>query len=138
VIIPLIEVGLKIIDKIFPDPEQKSRAQLELIKQQQAGEFKELETRFEAIKAEANSADKWTSRARPCFMYVFYAILLSLTILAPAIGVKYPEAMDSFFANVGKGFESVPEELWWTFTAGYLGYTTARSYEKKKGVANGR
>lgn len=133
-ILSIIEVGMKIIDKIFPDPEQKSKAQLELLKQQQAGEFKELETRFEAIKAEASSTDKWTSRARPCFMYVFYTILLSLTIVAPVIGVQHPEAMATFFENVGKGFQSVPEELWWTFTAGYLGYTTARSYEKKKGI----
>jgi len=133
-VIPLIEVGLKIIDKIFPDPTEKSKAQLELLKQQQAGEFRELETRFEAIKAEANSTDKWTSRARPCFMYVFYFILLSLTIIGPAIGVANPEAMAAFFDNVGKGFEAVPEELWWTFTAGYLGYTTARTVEKKKGV----
>jgi hypothetical protein len=130
----VIKVGLEIINKIFPDPVEKQKAQLALLEQQQKGEFQELEARYRAITAEASSSDKWTSRARPSFMYVFYAILLSLTIVAPTIGVAKPEAMKAFFDNVGYGFEAVPEELWWTFTAGFLGYTTARSYEKKKGM----
>jgi hypothetical protein len=43
-----------------------------------------------------------------------------------------PDAMREFFLNVKLGFEAIPEALWWTFSAGYLGYTTARTYEKGK------
>ncbi len=35
-----------------------------------------IRTRMTAIVAEANSADPWTSRARPSFLYVMYALLL--------------------------------------------------------------
>jgi hypothetical protein len=34
---------MKILDKFFPDPEQKAKAQLELLKMQQEGDFKKIE-----------------------------------------------------------------------------------------------
>lgn len=40
----IFDFGSKVIDKIFPDPAQRDAAKLELLKQQQAGEFKEIET----------------------------------------------------------------------------------------------
>ena len=36
-----------------------------------------LETQLQAIVAEASSADPWTSRARPNFLYVMYILLLT-------------------------------------------------------------
>lgn len=131
----LLEVGGKLIDKLIPDPEAKAKAQLDLLSLQQNGDLKELETRMSVIIAEASSADPWTSRARPSFLYVFYFVILSLTVVAPVIGVFHPEGMELFFNNVGKGFAALPEELWWTFSAGYLGYAGARTFEKRKGVA---
>lgn len=131
----IFDIGGKILDKFFPDPEERAQKQLELLQLQQSGELKELETRMSAILAEANSADPWTSRARPSFLYVFYAIILTMVVVAPVIGVFHPGAMDAFFANVGKGFAAIPEEMWWAFTAGYLGYAGARTFEKRKGVA---
>lgn len=130
----VLDIGGKLIDKWFPDPAEKAKHQLELLQMQQTGELKELETRMSAILAEANSADPWTSRARPSFLYVFYFIILSMVFLAPVIGVFAPDAMDTYFSNVGKGFASIPEEMWWAFTAGYLGYAGARTFEKRKGV----
>jgi hypothetical protein len=131
----IFEVGKSLIDKLIPDPAAQAKAKVDLIMLQQAGELKELEIRMGAIMAEAGSSDPWTSRARPAFMYVFYFIILSLTVVAPIIGVVNPQAMEVFFVNVGAGFKALPEELWWTFTAGYLGYAGARTYEKKQGVA---
>jgi hypothetical protein len=125
----------KVIDRAWPDPAQRAQAAIELEKLRQAGEFKELDSAMQVILAEANSQDPWTSRARPSFMYVFYFILLALVIVAPVLGIFNPNEMKSFFENVKYGFEAVPEALWWTFSAGYLGYTTARTYEKKVGIA---
>ena len=93
--------------------------------------------RYSAIVTEAGSQDPWTSRARPSFMYVFYALLIFLVIVLPLIGLAEPTAMTAVLGNIKLGFAAIPEEMWWTFTAGYLGYTTARSYEKKSGVSNG-
>lgn len=131
----IFDVGRSLIDKLIPDPEAKAKATHDLLVMQQNGELKELETRMSAILAEAQSADPWTSRARPSFMYVFYFIIISLTVVAPIIGVFHPEAMQLFFSNVGAGFVAIPEELWWTFSAGYLGYAGARTFEKSKGVS---
>ena len=39
----ILDVGMKLVDKFFPDPEQKAKAQLELLQMQQAGEFKNIE-----------------------------------------------------------------------------------------------
>jgi len=39
----ILSIGEKLIDKFFPDPEQKAKAQLELLKMQQEGDFKKIE-----------------------------------------------------------------------------------------------
>ena len=39
----VLNVGMKLVDKFFPDPEQKDKAQLELLQMQQAGDFKKIE-----------------------------------------------------------------------------------------------
>lgn len=132
----VFDMGGKLLDKFFPDPTERAQKQMELLQMQQSGEFKVLETRMSAILAEANSTDPWTSRARPSFLYVFYAIILGMTVIAPVFGVFNPVAMSVFYDNVGKGFAAIPEEMWWTFTAGYLGYAGARTFEKRKGVAS--
>ncbi len=130
----LIEIGTTLIKRLIPDKEAQAKAELELALMQQNGELQELQTRMSAIVAEANSADPWTSRARPSFMYVFYFIIIMLTFVVPLIGVFNPDAMASFYANVATGFKAIPEEMWWTFSVGYLGYSGARSYEKRHGV----
>ena len=47
----LFTIGSKIIDKIFPDPEQKAKAQLELLQMQQNGELSMVQTQLSAIIA---------------------------------------------------------------------------------------
>ena len=120
-----------IIDKVFPDAESRDKAKLEMLNLQQTGELKKIEIQMSAILAEANSADPWTSRARPSFMYVFYILVLA----AIPMGFLHAFKPDIAF-NVAAGFsnwlEAMPEEMWWLFGAGYLGYTGARSFEKKK------
>ena len=59
-----------IIDKIIPDKEARAKAKLELMKLEGTQEMNLIEARLQAIVAEANSQDPWTSRARPSFMYV--------------------------------------------------------------------
>lgn len=122
----------KVIDRAWPDPLQKAQAMLELEKLKVEGAFREMDTALSAIKTEAASNDPWTSRARPSFLYVFYFILIALVVFAPIVGITNPSAMALFFTNVKLGFEAIPEALWWTFSAGYLGYTGARTFEKSK------
>jgi hypothetical protein len=39
----ILDVGMRLVDKFFPNPEDKAKAQLELLKMQQAGDFKKIE-----------------------------------------------------------------------------------------------
>jgi len=126
----LLNIGGKLIDKLFPDPAQKAEAQTKLLQMQQSGDLKELEIAMSAILVEAQSKDPWTSRARPSFLYVVYIIILS----AIPMGFLYafsPETAN----NVSTGFKSwldaIPEPMWTLFGAGYLGYAGARTLDKR-------
>ena len=79
----IFDLGKDLIDKLIPDPQAKAAAQLQLLTLQQQGEFKEIDANLEAMKTstsaintEGASADKWTSRARPAFLYVIYTVIL--------------------------------------------------------------
>src|SRR5690606_19384398 len=77
---PIIEslVGpiAAILDKVIPDKEARERAKLELLKLGGSQGLEPVHARLSAIVAAAQSADPWTSRARPSFLYVMYALLL--------------------------------------------------------------
>ena len=66
----------QLLDKIIPDPQARDRAKLELLKLQGDQEMAAIAQQMQAIVAEAQSADPWTSRARPSFLYVMYTLIL--------------------------------------------------------------
>lgn len=130
----LFGMGKELIRKLIPDEEGQRAAEAQLDLMRQNGELAELQTRMSAINTEGGSSDAWTSRARPAFLYVFYVILLVMVVLAPLMGLKFPDLMDLYYHNVTKGFGAIPEEVWWTFTTGYLGYGGLRTLEKVRKV----
>lgn len=127
----IFNIGGKLIDKLIPDKEKAAQAKLELLKLEQNGELEELKASMSAILAEAQSADPWTSRARPSFMYVMYVIILA----SIPMGVLYAISADTA-AGISTGFkawlDAIPDDMWVLFGVGYLGYTGARTWEKKK------
>ncbi len=123
----------KLLDKIIPDPEARDRAKLEQIKLQGDQEMAAIGAQMQAIVAEAQSADPWTSRARPSFLYVIYALILW------ALPMGLIAAADPGMAlGIGNGMTAylrgLPEELYALFGTGYLGYTAARTWGKVKGA----
>ena len=139
----VLQIGSKVIDRLWPDPEQNAKAQLELVKLAQDGSLEEARIQMSAILMEAQSKDPWTSRARPGFLYVFYVYLLwglPMSIIA-VISPASARAMVEFMAAY---LRAIPEVLWGVFITGYLGYTGVRSiFDKKqveamKKVAGGR
>jgi hypothetical protein len=128
----IFNMGSKIIDKFWPDKAEAERAKLELFKMQQAGELRELESSFNAIIAEAQSADPWTSRARPSFMYVMYIMILASLPMGLLFAFK-PEIAMAVTAGVKSWLIAIPEELYALFGVGYVGYSVTRSYDKSKG-----
>ena len=130
----ILGIGGKLIDKLFPDPTEKAKAQLELLRLQQAGELDEMKTQLSAIIAEANSADPWTSRARPTFMYVVYVLLL-WSIPMGLMAVLHPDAAVKFTAGFNAWMSALPEPVLTLFGLVMTGYTAGRSWEKVRGVA---
>ncbi|HUQ67176.1 MAG TPA: holin family protein [Flavitalea sp.] len=127
---PLLNILGTAIDKIFPDANKRQEAKIKMLELQQAGELTELNRAYDAIIAEAQSQDKWTSRARPSFLYVVYLLILwsipfsILFAFNPAKGQEVAQGFKLWLA-------AIPEELWWLMGAGYLGYNASRSYDKK-------
>ena len=121
----------KLIDDLFETDAEKAAAKLKLMEMEQGGKLKELETQLSAIVAEGKSADPWTSRARPSFLYVIYIYILA----AIPMGILFafnPEVATAVTTGVQAWLESIPPELLSLFGVGYLGYVGARSYDKGK------
>ena len=129
----LIGPVAKLIDKIIPDPEARDRAKLELLKLEGSQEMEAIKTRMTAIVAEAGSADPWTSRARPSFLYVMYALLL-WAIPMGLIAAVQPQMAKDIAAGMNAYLNGIPEPLYALFGTGYLGYTAARAWGKAKGA----
>lgn len=128
----IFAIGGKIIDKLFPDPADKAKAQLELLHLQQSGELEAVKVQLSAIIAEAQSADPWTSRARPSFLYVVY-ILLLMSIPMGVLTVFNPEAATNLTTGFKAWLGAIPEPILTLFGTVMLGYVVGRSYEKVKG-----
>lgn len=127
----LLKLGSSLIDKLFPDPAMKAQAQLELMKLEQNGQLELVKVQMSAILAEAQSADPWTSRARPSFLYVMYTLILA-SIPLGILSIFRPDAAIALANGMKMWLAAIPEELWTVFGIGYLGYTGARSFEKFK------
>jgi uncharacterized membrane protein (DUF106 family) len=99
----ILDVGMKLVDKFFPDPEQKAKAQVELLKMQQDGELakmqadmaenKELTARLEA---DMNS-DSWLSKnIRPMtliFILAAYFLFAMMSAFGNNANEKYVELL---------------------------------------------
>jgi hypothetical protein len=130
----IFSIGGKIIDKLFPDPEQRARAQLELLKMQQQGELEEVKVQLSAIIAEAQSPDPWTSRARPSFLYVVYLLLL-WAIPMGVLAIFRPDAAAAFTVGFKGWMTAIPDSILTLFGTVMTGYVVGRSWEKVKGAA---
>ena len=131
IISSVLDLANTALDKFIADPKEKSKAKLALLKAQQNGELKEMEISLSAIIAEAQSKDKWTSRARPSFLYVMYTLILACI---PMGGFFMYDSLNASLMVEGMQtwLEAIPESMWMLFGSGYLGYVGARSFDKNK------
>jgi len=99
----IIGAGLKIIDKVIPDPAQKAQAQLELQKLAQDGKLAELQADMneannlsERWKADASS-DSWLSKnIRPLtliFILLAYSFFAFMSMLGHETRGAYVELL---------------------------------------------
>ncbi|MDR7103066.1 holin family protein [Croceicoccus sp. BE223] len=122
-----------IIDRVIPDKTAREKAKLELLRLEGTQEMEIIEAQLSAIVAEAQSADPWTSRARPGFLYVMYVMIL-FAIPMGLVAAFDPEAAQGIGNGMTGYLNGIPEPLYALFGTGYLGYTVARQWGKIRGA----
>jgi len=113
-IFDVIKLGLGLIDKIIPDPEQRAAAKLELMKQEQSGNLREIHSSMKVVLGEING-DSWLQRNwRPLTMMTFVGLIVAKWMGFTAPGVT----------------ESIEIALLDIIKVGLGGYVVGRSVEK--------
>lgn len=115
-----LSIGSKLIDKFFPDPEEKAKAKLKLMELEQSGELKELDAQMQTIVAEAKSEHVITATWRPITMLVFVTIVANNYIIYPYLTLFWSHAP----------ILQIPPDLWDLLKIGIGGYVGGRSIEK--------
>ena len=116
----VLDFGGKIIDKLFPDPEQKAKAQATLLQLQQNGELAEIAESVKVVTAEARS-DSWlAANWRPITMLTFVVIIANNYIVYPYLSLFWPDAPTL----------AIPPDMWALLKIGLGGYVVGRSIEK--------
>ena len=118
-----------LLDRILADPQPREAARRVLADSELAPDLDHLA----ALLIEARSADRWTSRARPSFLYVMYALLLWSIPLGLIAAIR-PGVAHAIAAGMGGYLAALPEPLYALFGTGYLGYTVARQWGKATGT----
>ncbi|MEQ9487490.1 MAG: 3TM-type holin [Alphaproteobacteria bacterium] len=126
----LAPLASELIDNLFETEEEKTSARARLLDLEQKGKLQDLQVRLSAIIAEAQSQDPWTSRARPSFLYCMYAMILSAIPMGFLFAFK-PDIAEAVIQGFNGWLAAIPDSLYALFGAGYLGYTTARSWDKR-------
>ena len=130
---PIAKAVGGVVDKLHTSEEERLAARIKLAELEQTGELAKLAHSMSAIVAEAKSADPWTSRARPMFLYVMYCVI-AFCFISGVVGMVWPARVALGASNVGAMLGAIPEELWWLFGTGYLGYSGVRSYDKRRAL----
>lgn len=134
----VLDIGGKLIDKLWPDPVQRDAAKLKLFELQQTGELAILAAETDLAKAqigvnleEAKSSSLFVSGARPFVMWVCGFAFAYASIFEPfarfiaAVGFSYTGA-----------FPVIDTNLTMQVLFGILGLGGLRSWDKKNGVAS--
>jgi uncharacterized membrane protein (DUF106 family) len=103
----LLDVGMKVLDKVIPDPEAKAKAQVALMEMQQKGELaqiqadtaeqQELTKRLEADMA----SDSWLSKNIRPMTLVFILAAYFLFAMMSAYGYNANEAYVTLLGQWG-------------------------------------
>jgi len=125
---PILEVGKRLIDNLFPDPAAKAKAEMDMMILLQTQDLQKVMGQLEVNAAEAASPDPFTSRWRPFVGWCCGFGFLWATIGQPVFAYR----------AVMKGWPPAPaidtDVLMYTL-GGMLGLGTLRTVEKAKGVA---
>ena len=109
-----LDVGGKLIDRLWPDPAQRDQAKLAMLELAQKGELAEFTGRAEIVKTEAASSHWLAANWRPILMLTFGGL-----IVARWFGWAAPALSEAEYLK-----------LWSIVEFGLGGYVVGRSAEK--------
>ncbi len=118
-----------VLDRIIPDQQARDAAKLELLRLDRH-ELTNLYAAMTGARTPTSAADRWSTRARPSFLYVMYALLLWSVPLGLIAAVR-PSAAQAIARGMTAYLNALPEPLYALFATGYLGYTVAREWGKR-------
>lgn len=133
----ILDIGGKLIDRLWPDPAQRDQAKLELLKMQQTGELAQLTAETELMKGqlainteEAKSSSIFVSGWRPFIGWVCGSAFALHFLFLPlfnfiAMQAGYPEVHITFDMS-----------SLMTVLGGMLGLGGLRTVEKVKKVSS--
>ena len=129
----ILDLGMKLIDKFFPDPQAKADAQLKLLEMQQNGELAQLNADMaeqkevtERLKADMAS-DSWLSKnIRP------------MTLIAILAGYFIFATSSAFDLNVKQAYVELLGQWGMLIMSAYFGGRTLEKIMAKKGNTDGK
>lgn len=124
----VLDIGSKVIDRMWPDPAQAAQAKLELFKLQQSGELSEITGQLEINKIEAGNPSLFVSGWRPFVGWVCGVGLVYSFIGQPIL------AWGSNYYHIALP-PSLDTGTLLTTLGGLLGLGGLRTVEKINGVA---
>lgn len=132
----VFDIGMKLVERFFPDPKAAGEAKLELLRMQQTGELAQLAAntdlakgQLEVNKAEAGSDSIFVAGWRPFIGWTCGAAFAYKFVLAPFIVLGLTAAGHPISLPVLDFTEMS------TILLGMLGLGAMRTTEKIKGVA---
>lgn len=125
---PILDLGKSILDKFIPDPAEKAKAEMEMLKMMSEGELKPLMAQLEINAREAAHPSVFVAGWRPAFGW------------AGAFGFLYSTVAQPMLVWYGstKGWPVPPDiniDLLWVVITGMLGIGGLRTFEKKSGIS---
>jgi len=125
----LLDIGGKVLDRVFPDPAQQSAAKLELMKLQQSGELAQLAGQMDINKIEAASSSLFVSGWRPAIGWICGAGFGVQFVIGPLA-----EWGSALYGHPVK-FPQMDTGTMMPLLLGMLGLGGMRTAEKIQGVA---
>ena len=120
----VLDIGGKLIDRLWPDPTKAAEAKLELLKMQQSGDLALNTGQLEINKIEAQSANWFVSGWRPYVGWICGTGLAYQFLIYPILSAFVPKIQQLDMGTL------------LTLLLGLLGLGGLRTYEKLEGVAS--
>lgn len=127
----VLDIGGKLIDRLWPDPVQAANARLELFKLQTSGELQLIAGQLEVNKEEAKNASIFVSGWRPFVGWIGGMGLAYVALVEPV-----SRFVATVIYNYTGAFPVIDTTITFQILLGMLGLGGMRTFEKYAGVAS--